>query len=401
MPLTELKLRLVEHAKQQIISFVSGLYSKTMGYAREFCDGLPGRNLKSVDFSDSQIRYKLMRPILQLKSLTEVRLNGCSKLGDEFDTLGPDVELLEVRETVISAKSLRTLLDKPVFIKLLDVRGSSLDKRDTCDLIDSSGKQFNEIAVDQQQYSSQLIAAVHRQKGSSINKLTVRVAASLNEKFLSMVYNVSRLNKLVNFDCDESEEFAIARRVVSFLGDTSKLALRIRNQEPRRILAKPQRGVPSSKTDLQLSQIGSPTEFAQKICSQVIRTAQPQRLILTNNRSLSVQCIHLLNAYCPQAISSIDFRGCLFGFSEVAYILCEWSNLTEVNNGEFSLRWQPPNFPRDCQRMLRFFMRIQKLTSLAIEVKKIKEVQLLFSVLYYIVNHHKLTLEVFKLKLFR
>lgn len=94
MPLTELKLRLVEHPKQQIISFVSGLYSKTMGYTREFCDGLPGRNLKSVDFSDSQVRYKLIRQILQLKSLLEVRLNGCTKLGDEFESLGPDVEIL-------------------------------------------------------------------------------------------------------------------------------------------------------------------------------------------------------------------------------------------------------------------------------------------------------------------
>lgn len=110
MPLTELKLRLVEHTKQQLISFVSGLYSKTIGYTKEFCDGLPGRNLKSVDFSDSQIRYKLVRPIMQLKSLMEVRLNGCSKLGDEFDSLGPDVETLELRETVISVRSLRTLL---------------------------------------------------------------------------------------------------------------------------------------------------------------------------------------------------------------------------------------------------------------------------------------------------
>lgn len=82
MPLTELKLRLVENSKQQIISFVSGLYSKTVGYAKEFCEGAPGRNLKSVDFSDSQIRYKLMRPILQLKSLVDVKLNGCNKLGD-------------------------------------------------------------------------------------------------------------------------------------------------------------------------------------------------------------------------------------------------------------------------------------------------------------------------------
>lgn len=49
--------------------------------------------------------------------------------------------------------------------------------------------------------------------------------------------------------------------------------------------------------------------------------------------------------------------------------------------------------------MLRFFMRVQKLSSLIIEVRKIKEVQLLFSILYYVVNHHKLTLEVFKLRL--
>jgi hypothetical protein len=37
MPLVELKLRLVENSKQQIISFVSSLYSKTIGYVKEFC----------------------------------------------------------------------------------------------------------------------------------------------------------------------------------------------------------------------------------------------------------------------------------------------------------------------------------------------------------------------------
>lgn len=107
-----------------------------------------------------------------------------------------------MRESCISARNLRTLLEKPVFVKLLDIRGSSLDKRDTTEFVDSTGKQFNEVAVDQQQYSSQLLAAVNRQKGSSINKLTIRVSASLNEKFLSMVYNISRVNKLVNFDCE-------------------------------------------------------------------------------------------------------------------------------------------------------------------------------------------------------
>lgn len=116
---------------------------------------------------------------------------------------------------------------------------------------------------------------------------------------------------------------------------------------------------------------------------------------------MSVQCIYLLDAYCAHTIAAIDFRGCLFTFNEVAHLLCEWPRLTEVNNGEFYLRWQPPNFPRECQRMLRFFMRVQKLTSLVVEVHRIKEVQLLFSVLYYVINHHKLTLETFKLKLIR
>ena len=44
-------------------------------------------------------------------------------------------------------------------------------------------------------------------------------------------------------------------------------------------------------------------------------------------------------------------------------------------------------------------MKIQKLTTLVLEVVKIKEVQLLFSVLYYIVNHHKPSLHTFKLSL--
>jgi hypothetical protein len=46
-------------------------------------------------------------------------------------------------------------------------------------------------------------------------------------------------------------------------------------------------------------------------------------------------------------------------------------------------------------------MHIQKVSTLVLEVRKVKEIQLLFSILYYIINHHKLTLEVFKLKLVR
>ncbi len=51
--------------------------------------------------------------------------------------------------------------------------------------------------------------------------------------------------------------------------------------------------------------------------------------------------------------------------------------------------------------MLKFFMKIQKLTTLILEVVKVKEAQLLFSVLYYIVNHHKPSLHTFKLSLIK
>lgn len=88
----DLKLRLVENKKQQVLSFVNSIYSSIgNNYAREFCDGLPGKYLKYVDLSDSFVKYKLIRPILQIKNLNEVKLNGCNRLGDEYDALGGDV----------------------------------------------------------------------------------------------------------------------------------------------------------------------------------------------------------------------------------------------------------------------------------------------------------------------
>lgn len=72
------------------------------------------------------------------------------------------------------------MVDRLSFIKLLDMRGCSLDKRDVVEFLDSINKQMNELCVDQQQYSSQLLATVNRQKGSTINKLTVRVHPSMN-----------------------------------------------------------------------------------------------------------------------------------------------------------------------------------------------------------------------------
>jgi hypothetical protein len=80
-------------------------------------------------------------------------------------------------------------------------------------------------------------------------------------------------------------------------------------------------------------------------------------------------------------------------------MVCEWPNLVNVNEGEFAVKWGHKMFPVVCQKMLKFFMRLQKLTTLAIEVRKVREVQLLFSILYYVVNHHKPSLTVFKLSL--
>lgn len=82
-------------------------------------------------------------------------------------------------------------------------------------------------------------------------------------------------------------------------------------------------------------------------------------------------------------------------------MVCEWPNVINVNDGEFTIKWTQKMFPVLCQKMLRFFMRLHKLTSLVLEVRKVREVQLLFSVLYYVVNHHKPSLTVFKLTLYK
>lgn len=98
MPLFDLKIRLIENKKQQVLSFVNSIYSSIgNNYTREFCDGLPGKYLKYVDLSDSFVKYKHIKQILQIRTLNEVRLNGCNRLGEEYDTLSADVEVLEIR----------------------------------------------------------------------------------------------------------------------------------------------------------------------------------------------------------------------------------------------------------------------------------------------------------------
>lgn len=141
--------------------------------------------------------------------------------------------------------------------------------------------------------------------------------------------------------------------------------------------------------------------FSQKICSLVGSGNPLLHINLNGNRTISVGCIRILHEYASDCVKSIDFRGCLFGFDEVALMVCEWPNVTNVNDGEFNIKWGQKLFPILCQKMLKFFMRLQKLTSLALEVRKVREVQLLFSILYYILNHHKPSITVFKLTLFK
>lgn len=45
-----------------------------------------------------------------------------------------------------------------------------------------------------------------------------------------MIYNINKSNKIVNFDCDESEELKIAKKIASFLGVKEKATFRIRSQ---------------------------------------------------------------------------------------------------------------------------------------------------------------------------
>lgn len=80
-------------------------------------------------------------------------------------------------------------------------------------------------------------------------------------------------------------------------------------------------------------------------------------------------------------------------------MLHNWPNLVSVNEGDFNMVWDKKSFSTFGQKMLKFFMHLQKVVSFVVEVRKVKEVQLLFSILYYIVNHHKPTLNVFKISL--
>lgn len=120
---------------------------------------------------------------------------------------------------------------------------------------------------------------------------------------------------------------------------------------------------------------------------------------LKNNRLLSIDCIRMIHLYASDYVTSIDFRNCLFDFNDVFGMMCNWPNLVSVNEGDFNMVWHKKNFSAFGQKMLRFFMRLQKVVSFVVEVRKVKEVQLLFSILYYIVNHHKPTLTVFKITL--
>ena len=51
------------------------------------------------------------------------------------------------------------------------------------------------------------------------------------------------------------------------------------------------------------------------------------------------------------------------------------------------------------QKYLKFFMKVHNLRELTVHVLRVDDVPFMFSILYYVVNHHKLTLQKFHLHL--
>ena len=46
--------------------------------------------------SGSQVKYKLIKTLFTLKTVTEISLARCSNLGDEFDPVNKDVESINL-----------------------------------------------------------------------------------------------------------------------------------------------------------------------------------------------------------------------------------------------------------------------------------------------------------------
>lgn len=72
-----------------------------------------------------------------------------------------------------------------------------------------------------------------------------------------------------------------------------------------------------------------------------------------------------------------------------------WENLQEINSGEFEINFNKKNFADKAQKYLKFLMKIHNIKKLVVNAIKVTEVPFMFSILHFIINHHKLTLETF------
>lgn len=72
-----------------------------------------------------------------------------------------------------------------------------------------------------------------------------------------------------------------------------------------------------------------------------------------------------------------------------------WEKVEEVNDGEFHISFDKKNFTVKAQKYLKFFMKIHNLKSLSVDAKRVGDVPFMFSILHYVINHHKLTLQTF------
>lgn len=122
---------------------------------------------------------------------------------------------------------------------------------------------------------------------------------------------------------------------------------------------------------------------------------------LRNNRVVGSAVISMMRTFAQNQIQKIDFRGCLFGFDEVSDELYEMPYLRELNGCSYSVSLNKENFIKQSQKCLKFFMKVTPIRRLDISCEDTEEIEILYSVLYHILEQHESSIERLSVKFTR
>ena len=136
---------------------VIGVFYKEANPTKAFAEGNMNMTLKKLDLSNSQIKFKTLRPLLWMNQLEQVILDDCDKIGHEFDAISPKIFSLSLARLPLSVENLNLILNKTKMLMNLNLYGTNIKKNELVSLLSVSKKYITNLLISEQQYTNKLI----------------------------------------------------------------------------------------------------------------------------------------------------------------------------------------------------------------------------------------------------